>query len=126
MPLAQKEFSDPPARPPVGANPSSRTASPWYNIGPGIWELLLNGDPNSDEKSVLQWYEPNTLSTTDQIITHTHIEEVIFMEGGLEDLTLVRAWSTGAYAYRNPGMKHGPYKASEQGCLLFVKLLPPA
>ncbi|KIV94971.1 hypothetical protein PV10_02684 [Exophiala mesophila] len=126
MAATQKEFSDSPARPPVGTSPSSRTASPWYSVGPGIWELLLNGDASTHEKSVLQWYEPNSLSANDQIITHTYIEEVILVEGELEDLTLGMAWSSGAYAYRNPGMKHGPYKASKQGCLMFVRTSSPA
>ena len=48
---------------------------------------------------------------------------MIFLEGGLEDLTLSQAWGKGAYAYRYPGMKHGPYRALEGGCLQFVKIL---
>jgi anti-sigma factor ChrR (cupin superfamily) len=96
----------------------------WYSIGPGIWELLLNGERESDHKSVLQWYEPGATSVTDEIITHTYIEEVCFIQGGLEDVTLGQGWGPGAYAYRLPGMKHGPYKASPEGCLQFVKLVP--
>lgn len=124
MSLTQQEFHDLPQRPVIGTAKDSRVATPWYNIGLGIWELLLNGNVDSDERTVLQWYEPNAVSSTDQIITHTYIEEVILMEGGLEDLTLSQSWKTGAYAYRHPGMKHGPYRASESGCLLFVKTLP--
>lgn len=125
MPLIQKEFTTRPSHPPVGAAPvTTPQESQWYSIGPGIWELVLNGDPNSDNKSVLQWYEPGATSATDEIITHTYIEEVCFIEGGLEDVTLGRGWSQGAYAYRLPGMKHGPYKASPQGCIMFVKLVP--
>ena len=75
---------------------------------------------------MLQWYEPYAVSVTDEVITHPYIEEVCFIEGGLEDVTLGQAWSTGAYVYRYPGMKHGPYKASPTGCLQFVKLLPAA
>ncbi|CAG9957200.1 unnamed protein product [Clonostachys rosea f. rosea IK726] len=126
MTLIQKEFFTRPAHPPVGAAPVSiPKENQWYTIGSGIWELVLNGDPNSDHKSCLQWYEPNATSVTDDIITHLYIEEVCFIEGGLSDVTLGEGWGPGSYAYRLPGMKHGPYKASPQGCLQFVKLVPP-
>ncbi|KIW23399.1 uncharacterized protein PV07_11600 [Cladophialophora immunda] len=123
MPLEQKEFSLPPPHPPPGTPVDPDAVRPWHSIGPGIWELLLNGSRDSEEKSVLQWYEPNAVSVTDGAITHPYVEEVCLLQGGLEDLTLRQAWSTGAYAYRYPGMEHGPYKASPTGCLMFVKLL---
>ncbi|KAH0848261.1 hypothetical protein FOPE_02349 [Fonsecaea pedrosoi] len=123
MPFQQKEFSQPP-HPPVGTPENSETAKPWYNVAPGIWELHLNGEKNSEQRAVLQWWEPNAVSATDEAITHTYIEEVCIVQGELEDVTLGQAWSTGAYAYRNPGMEHGPYKASASGCLMFVKVLP--
>lgn len=137
MAFVQKEFYTRPAHPPVGATPvslkeavaASKTGDgkpdQWYTIGPGIWELLLNGDPTSDYKAVLQWYEPNTKSVDPvSIITHTYIEEVNFIQGGLSDVTLGEGWGPGSYAYRLPGMKHGPYQASPAGCLQFVKLVP--
>ncbi|OAA68544.1 RmlC-like jelly roll fold protein [Niveomyces insectorum RCEF 264] len=125
MSLIQKEFFTRPPHPPIGASPVPKSQeNQWYTIGPGIWELVLNGEADSDNKSVLQWYEPNTTSVTDEIITHTYIEEVCFIEGGLSDVTLGEGWGPGSYAYRLPGMKHGPYKASPQGCLQFVKLVP--
>ena len=89
--------------------------------------MLLNGDvADSQTKSSLQWYEPGAKSVTDEIITHTYIEEVIFLDGGLEDRTLRQMFGKGSYAYRYPGMKHGPYQASPIGCLQFVKILPAA
>ncbi|KAJ5092031.1 hypothetical protein NUU61_006901 [Penicillium alfredii] len=124
MPFHQQEFTTRPPHPPAGTPPDSRTTHPWYNVGPGIWELLLNGD--AEHKSVLQWWEPNNISTQIEPITHTYIEEVCFIEGGLEDLSLKQAWGVGAYAYREPGMKHGPYRASAEGCLQFVKVVPPS
>jgi hypothetical protein len=40
----------------------------------------------------------------------------------------MRRWGksggVGAYAYRKPGMKHGPYTAGEHGCLMFVRCEP--
>ena len=125
MSLVQKEFTNRPAHPNIGAAPVTPSQEgQWYSIGPQIWELLLNGEADSDEKSVLQWYEPGAKSVTDEIITHPYIEEVCFLEGGLKDVTLGQGWGQGAYAYRLPGMKHGPYVASPQGCLQFVKLVP--
>ena len=117
--MEQKEFSDPPPHPMPDAIKTPERAKPWYPIAPGIWELLLNSD--SREKSVLQWYEPGAKSISDEIIMHTYIEEVVFLEGGLEDVTLKNSWGKGAYAYRKPGMRHGPYRAREDGCLQFVK-----
>lgn len=125
MPLLQKEFSVRPDHPPVGATfIQGPKVDEWYSIGPGIWELVLNGDAKSDDKSVLQWYERNTPSITDEIITHTFIEEVCYIEGGLKDVTLGEEWTAPVYAYRLPGMKHGPYVASPKGYLQFVKFVP--
>lgn len=121
MSFAQKEFTTPPQLPSPGTPANSSSVHPWYTVGPGIWELLLNG--SQEHKAVLQWWEPN-ITTADAPITHTYIEEVCFVKGGLEDLTLKQAWGVGAYAYRKPGMLHGPYKASEEGCLMFVKVIP--
>lgn len=123
MPFQQKEFSTPPPFPSIGTTPDSRITQPWYSIAPGIWEQLLNGE--AEHKSVLQWWEPRTVSVQLEPITHTYVEEVCLIQGGLEDLSLRQAWGAGAYAYRQPGMKHGPYRASAEGCLMFVKVVPP-
>jgi hypothetical protein len=90
-----------------------KLAKPWYAIGPGIWERHLNG--SGENRSMLQWYEPGAKSVIDEIITHPYVEEVIFIEGGLKDVTLGLEWGPGAYAYRLPGMKHGPYVAGSKG-----------
>ena len=122
MPIHEKEFSTPPPHPPVGTPADSPSALPWYSIAPGVWEFLLNGD--GQHKSVLQWWEPNTTSAQTEPITHTYIEEVCTLRGGLEDLSLGESWGMGSYAYREPGMKHGPYRATKDGCLQFVKVVP--
>jgi hypothetical protein len=125
MPFIQQEFSTRPLHPPIGAKPVlTPQENQWYTVGHGIWELVLNGDAQSHSKSCLQWWEPNVTSVKDEVITHVYIEEVCFIEGGLMDLTLGEGWGMGSYAYRLPGMKHGPYKAAPQGCLMFVKVIP--
>lgn len=73
----------------------------------------------------LQYYEPGTKSVTMDIITHHYIEGVCFLDGGSKDLTLSQRWGRGAYAYRLPGMRGGPYQAAETtGVLQFVKCIP--
>jgi hypothetical protein len=52
---------------------------------------------------MLQWYEPGTPSVTDEIITHTYVEEVVLLEGELRDVTLGQGWGPGACAYRLRG-----------------------
>ncbi|KAJ5217824.1 uncharacterized protein N7469_011449 [Penicillium citrinum] len=116
MTFHQKEFTTPPPLPAPGTPANSEDVKPWYSVAKGIWELCLNGE--GENKAVLQWWEPNT-TTPNNPITHTFIEE-----GRLEDLSLEQSWGVGAYAYRLPDMKHGPYKASEEGCLMFVKTAP--
>lgn len=125
IPLTQQEFTTHPPLPPPGTPPiwTPNSANQRYSIGHGIWELHLNGELESNNRSVLQWYEPSARSATNEVITHTYIEEVCFLENELEDLSLGRAWGMGAYAYRLPGMRHGPYKAREEGCLMFVKMV---
>ena len=44
-------------------------------------------------------------------------------EGDLADTRLGKRWEKGAYAYRKPGMEHGPFK-SEKGCLMFIVCIP--
>lgn len=45
------------------------------------------------------------------------------VEGDLYDVNLQKGWEKGAYAYRKPGMWHGPFK-SEGGCLMFIVCIP--
>lgn len=121
MPFEQKEFTDPPPYPAPGTPPYAADAKPWYSVAAGIWELLLNGE--AEHKAVLQWWEPN-VATANKPITHTFIEEVCFLKGQLKDLRLGASWGVGAYAYRKPGMEHGPYVSSDEGCLMFVRVVP--
>lgn len=70
---------------------------------------------------MLQWYESNATSATDEVITHTYIEEVCFLDGSMMDVTLGEEWGKGAYAYRLPGTKHDLYKAGGKGVVHFAK-----
>jgi len=55
---------------------------------------------------------------TDEVAVHDYHEEVLILEGGLVDLGLEEAFTAGMYAYRTPGMEHGPYDYPV-GCLMF-------
>ena len=61
---------------------------------------------------------------TQKPLTHSYIEEIIFLDGVLEDTTTGKVWGKGVYTYRKPGMRHGPYKAGREGCLQFVRIIP--
>ena len=73
---------------------------------------------------------------------HDYDEEIIILEGDLRDLKGRKSgtgdlpgvddkqgegggevWTKGCYAYRKPGMEHGPFR-SEKGCLMFIVCLP--
>ena len=45
------------------------------------------------------------------------------MKGDLIDKTANETYEAGFYAYRKPGMIHGPF-ASATGCLMFISCTP--
>ena len=67
---------------------------------------------------------------------HDFVEEIFILEGDLRDLKGRKSgtgdivngeegdvWTKGSYAYRKPGMNHGPF-GSENGCLMFIVAIP--
>lgn len=120
--MEQKEFTQPTPipQPNYSSSQDSDSSKPWVLLSPGIWELHLNGF-SPTEKSVLQYWEPGATSPTKEVITHEYVEEVVFIDGSMRDVTLGEEWGKGAYAYRFFGMRHGPYVAGKDGCYQFVK-----
>lgn len=110
--MEQLEFHD----------PSSRSS--WQQCELGIHMMIVNEDAATGRRSLLQRYDPGAANAT-SIVPHPYIEEVYIIEGDLTDTTLGRTFTKGMYAYRKPGMKHGPY-ASQSGCLMFVTCVPPS
>ena len=51
-----------------------------------------------------------------EVLVHDFYEEVYILQGSIIDKRLGRSFRQGMYAFRNPGMKHGPYHSPE-GCL---------
>jgi hypothetical protein len=69
--------------------------------------------------SIQTW--PCGFKTGNDIITHTFHEEVYILEGSITDLSLGQSFGKGYHAWRNPGMKHGPYQADlNVGCQMIV------
>ncbi|KAH7089751.1 hypothetical protein FB567DRAFT_308839 [Paraphoma chrysanthemicola] len=120
---------------------SNLTKKPGQNLEPGISQLTLNHDPSTGRATYLQRWSPRT-SNQIQNFSHAYIEEIVIIEGDLTDLKGRRSgtgeiiadageegegrgdvWKRGAYAYRKPGMDHGPFR-SEEGCLMFIVVIP--
>ncbi|KAK6463256.1 RmlC-like cupin domain-containing protein [Scheffersomyces coipomensis] len=87
----------------------------------GIYNKILNEDKQSGRITLLQKYEPGAF--TDNVAKHTFIEEVYIIEGELTDKGLKKTFEKGSYAFRHPGMIHGPYE-SRKGCLTFIIIDP--
>ena len=126
---------------PFTHNPFTNTSREWKTLEPGITQLTLNSDPSTGRGTYLQRWEPNT-SNQIQNFVHDYVEEIIILEGDLRDLKGRKSgtgdlpgvddkqgegggevWTKGCYAYRKPGMEHGPFR-SEKGCLMFIVCLP--
>lgn len=99
---------------------SNRT---WETIDKGVTQMLLNHDPSTGRRTVLQRWEAGGANAQSDPFVHDYVEEIYLAEGDLYDTTLRQGWTAGAYAYRKPGMEHGPF-TSEKGCLMFIVIIP--
>lgn len=104
-------------------NPEAHPDRTWIETEPNIHELTLNHDPATGRKTLLQRWQPKTSNVQQHPFVHTYIEEIYIAEGDLTDTKLSQSWTKGAYAYRKPGMEHGPFR-SEGGCLMFITCTP--
>jgi hypothetical protein len=102
-------------------SPSSLPHRQWVEIEPNIHEMILNSDPSTGRRTLLQRHQPGSLNAKQSL--HTYIEEIFIVEGDLTDTNLKETFGKGFYAYRKPGMVHGPF-ASEGGCLMFITCTP--
>ncbi|KAF5577483.1 cupin 2 domain-containing protein [Fusarium pseudocircinatum] len=94
----------------------------WSTLEPGVDELVLNEDSQTGRRTTLQRWQPGARNQRDVFI-HDYVEEIFMIEGDLYDQNLQQGWEKGAYAYRKPGMRHGPFK-SDGGCLMFIVCIP--
>jgi hypothetical protein len=89
---------------------------PWQKIGEGLYEKILSRDEQTGAYTRLLKFEAG-LETTERLV-HDFYEEVYIVRGMLIDKTLKKNFTEGMYAFRNPGMAHGPY-AIPNGCITF-------
>lgn len=120
---------------PYKINPVTGQPREWKQLEPGISQLALNHDPSTGRGTYLQRWEPNTENQIQNFV-HDYIEEIFIVEGDIRDLKGRKSgtgeiaggekgdvWTKGSYAYRKPGMEHGPFR-SEGGCLMFIVVIP--
>ena len=81
----------------------------------GLDERVLAADGSLATRIVR--FAPGTDTTPDGQQAHDFAEEVYILSGSLTDLRLGRTFSTGMYACRPPGMRHGPWTSAE-GCVI--------
>ena len=82
---------------------------PWTPVQgiPGMFEKVLNVDPDKGSVSRLLKFEPGT--RTHEVLVHDFVEEIYIIEGRVFDTGQNLELKAGYYGYRHPGMKHGPY-----------------
>ena len=74
---------------------------------PGIYEKILNKDPEAGSVTRLLKFDPG-VRTTD-VLVHDFVEEIWVIEGELIDTRQNLELKKNYYGYRHPGMEHGPY-----------------
>ena len=80
----------------------------------GAMDRVLSCDEQTGACSRMLRLPPGTQSS--ERLAHDFWEEVYILEGSITDLTEGRTFTSGMYACRPPGMKHGPYR-TDTGCL---------
>jgi hypothetical protein len=84
----------------------------------GLSELVLTRDEDTGSYTRLLKFEPGADTRLQGVQKHDFYEEVLIYKGAIHDVTLGQTFSAGQYAYRLPGMVHGPWVAPE-GCITF-------
>jgi hypothetical protein len=82
----------------------------------GVYEKILSTDAKTGSHSRLVKFDPGV--RTEGRLCHDFWEEILILEGNLEDLYNNQLLEKGFYTCRAPGVKHGPY-GSSRGCVVF-------
>ncbi|KAM0751055.1 hypothetical protein T439DRAFT_325213 [Meredithblackwellia eburnea MCA 4105] len=88
---------------------------------------VLSLDEASGDKTIILYHPPGQewggSKGKDSPAEHDYWEECLVLKGGLFDKTLGKMFKAGSYCCRPPGMLHGPWIASEEGCeeVVFVR-----
>ena len=86
----------------------------WSRIEDGVYEKILSRDDATGACTRMLKFE--THAETSNVLAHDFFEEVYVIRGSLIDKRLGKTFTEGMYAFRNPGMQHGPF-ASPNGCV---------
>jgi hypothetical protein len=101
---------------------------PWSEVAgaPGVSERVLSAAPSGDasELTRLTHWAAGLDTSPAGVIRHEYCEEVLLLEGQLEDLTLGATFTAGHYACRPPGMPHGPYRTGTGCVMLEIRYRP--
>jgi len=85
-------------------------------------QKILTVKKRPQEKILLYWMSPGSKS---KIQAHDQYEEVVISQGSLnwlnEDGTVQKTLTVGDYVDRKPNVKHGPFQAGPDGCMMFVR-----
>lgn len=98
---------------------------PWHPVDgypPGCYEKILSADEETGDYTRLLRFAPDV--ETYETLQHDFYEEVYILKGSLIDKRTGDVYTSGMYACRPPGMKHGPYKAREEFVALEVRFYP--
>ncbi|MHB8692536.1 MAG: cupin domain-containing protein [Solirubrobacteraceae bacterium] len=93
--------------------------NPWHERSPGNDAQVLSVDEATGAFTRLSRLEPHTDTTSQGMQVHACWEEVYIVRGSILDLRLNQWFTAGMYAVRPPGMEHGPWRAGEDGALMF-------
>lgn len=98
-------------------DPMTADDIPWESVPgypDGARQKILYEDDSRSSRLLLVEADVRTTA----VAVHDYHEEVFVLEGSLIDRTLGETFTAGMYAYRTPGMKHGPYEYPER-CLMY-------
>lgn len=84
----------------------------------GLDERILAVDEDAGVATRMLRFAPGVDTTPNGVQAHDFWEEVYILQGSIRDLELAETFTSGMYACRPPGMRHGPW-ISPEGCLTF-------
>ena len=92
--------------------------STWEPLGDHVSQLVLSADDSNGAYTRLLRLDPGYDGSHEPSQSHTFTEEIYLISGTVDDVSRGVTVQAGSYAYRPPGMAHGPWRSST-GCLVY-------